>query len=96
MSIPPNPGLAVFFGLGVFLALGVGDDGSLSLIVETRPRGVQASGVSAMGVDARANLDGVVVCVAIFVGDGLGVDCRRGDGEAGLSGLRNGDARGEP
>ena len=34
--------------------------------------------------------------VAILVGEGLGVDCRRGEGDAGLSGRRKGDARGEP
>jgi hypothetical protein len=85
-SIPPNPGLP--------LAPGVGD-GSRSLRGGGRPRGVQAS-VSVTGVELRANLDGVVVCAAILVGDGFGVDCRNGEGDAGLSGLRNGDARGDP
>ena len=32
----------------------------------------------------------------VLVGDGPGVDCRNGDGECGDSGLRNGDALGEP
>jgi hypothetical protein len=50
-----------------------------------------------VGVELCANLEGVVFdTVAIFVGDGLGVDCLRGDGDAGLSGRRKGEARGEP
>ncbi len=35
--------------------------------------------------------------MAIFVGEGFGVDCRSGEGDVGLlSGRRNGDDRGEP
>ena len=83
--MPPNPGLAFAPGVG---------DGSLSLCVDVRPLGVHSFS-SATGVDSRANLEGVVV-VAIFVGDGFGVDCRNGDGECGLSGRRKGDALGEP
>jgi hypothetical protein len=51
---------------------------------------------SVTGVELRASLDGVVTVVAIL-GGGLGVDCcLRGEGDAGLSGRRKGDARGEP
>jgi hypothetical protein len=61
-----------------------------------RPRGVHVSAsVVAVGVELCASLEGVVV-VAILVGEGLGVDCRSGDGDAGLSGRRNGEARGDP
>ena len=82
--MPPNPGL--------FAPL-VGE-GSLSLAFGARPLGVHASSV---GVEWLANLEGVVVVVGIaLVGDGPGVDCRKGDGECGDSGLRNGDALGEP
>jgi hypothetical protein len=81
----PNPGL--------FFAAGVGE-GSLCRVGVWRPRGVQVS-ASLVGVDSRPSLDGVVV-VAILVGDGFGVDCRRGEGEAGLSGRRKGEDRGEP
>ena len=84
--MPPNPGLP--------LAPRVGEV-SLSLCAGARPRGVQAS-PSAAGVEPRPSLEGVVDVAAILVGDGFGVDCRRGDGEAGLSGRRKGDARGEP
>ena len=60
-----------------------------------RPLGVQAS--ASPGVEWFASLDGVVDDVGIvFVGDGLGVDWRNGDGECGDSGLRKGDALGEP
>jgi hypothetical protein len=53
--------------------------------------------VSVAGVERLANREGVVDAVGIaFVGDGFGVDCRNGDGECGDSGLRKGDARGEP
>lgn len=39
----------------------------------------------------------VVEAVAIFVGEGFGVDWRSGDGDAGLlSGRLKGDDRGEP
>jgi hypothetical protein len=51
---------------------------------------------SVAGVELRASRDGVVAVVAILVGDGLGVDCLRGEGDAGLSGRRKGDALGEP
>ena len=86
VSIPPNPGL-------VFAPL-VGDD-SLSLGVGARPLGVQVS-ASVVGVELRARREGVVVVAAIFVGEGFGVDCLRGEGEAGDSGRRKGDARGDP
>jgi hypothetical protein len=62
-------------------------DGSLSLAAGARPLGVQVS-ASVIGVELRASLDGVVPVVAI--------DCLRGEGDAGLSGRRKGDARGEP
>jgi len=51
---------------------------------------------STTGVELRASLDGVVTVAAILEGDGLGVLCRKGEGDAGLSGRRKGDARGEP
>ncbi len=86
LSRSPNPGLT--------LAPLVGE-GSLSLWPGARPRGVQAS-TSGAGVGPRPSLEGVVDVVAILVGEGFGVDCRSGDGEAGLSGRRNGDALGEP
>lgn len=89
VSMPPNPGLPFAPRVG---------EGSLSLCAGARPRGVHVS-PSATGVEPRPSLEGVVDVVdvvAILVGDGFGVDCRRGDGEAGLSGRRNGDARGEP
>lgn len=84
--MPPNPGLLFPPRVG---------EGSLSLGAGASPRGVQAS-PSAAGVEARPSLEGVVAVVAIFVGDGFGVDWRSGEGEAGLSGRRNGDALGEP
>jgi len=37
-----------------------------------------------------------VAVATILVGDGFGVDCRSGEGEAGLSGRRNGETLGEP
>ena len=52
--------------------------------------------VLSVGVELCASLEGVVVVAAILVGEGFGVDCRSGDGDAGLSGLRNGEARGDP
>lgn len=74
--------------------------GSLRGEIEaTRPRGVQ---VSALGVGVLEwSLEGVLVC---FVGDGVVVAAipatavvvvRNGEGEAGDSGRRNGDVRGE-
>jgi len=85
--MPPKPGL--FFTPGV-------DEGSLCRTGVGRPRGVQVS-ASVVGVDSRPNLEGVVVVVAvILVGDAFGVDCRRGEGDAGLSGRWNGEDRGEP
>ena len=84
--MPPNPGLLFAPRVG---------EGSVSLWTGARPRGVQALS-SAAGVELRPNLEGVVAVVAILVGDGFGVDCRSGEGEAGLSGRRNGDALGEP
>lgn len=88
-SIPPKPGLADAFRLG---------ETSLARCVDARPLGVQVCSVSVSvaGVELRANLEGVVVAAAILVGEGLGVDCLNGDGDAGLSGRRNGDALGEP
>jgi hypothetical protein len=85
VSIPPKPELAFERLVG---------DGSLSLAAGARPLGVQVS-ASATGVELRASLDGVVTVAAILVG-GLGVECLRGEGDAGLSGRRKGDARGEP
>lgn len=53
--------------------------------------------VPVVGVEACWSLDGVAdVVVAILVGDGFGVDCRRGEGDAGLSGRRKGEVRGDP
>ena len=85
--MPPNPGLEDLDAL-------VGE-GSLCLcsIEATRPRGVQVS-VSVVGVELFASREGVVAIV--LVGEGVGVDCRNGEGECGDSGRRNGDARGEP
>lgn len=84
--MPPNPGL---------LCAPLVGEGSLSLATGVRPRGVHASGSA--GVEWLANLEGVVdVAAIVLVGDGLGVDCRNGDGECGDSGLRKGDALGEP
>jgi hypothetical protein len=64
--------------------------------VGTRPRGVQ---VSVLGVDVlECSLEGVFIC---FVGEDAGafggalVVFRNGDGEAGDSGRRKGDVRGE-
>lgn len=62
----------------------------------TRPRGVQ---VSVVGVDVlECSLEGVFIC---FVGEEAGsfggalVEFRNGDGDAGDSGRRKGDERGE-
>lgn len=80
----------------------MGDDSrSRSLLPAdaTRPLGVHESASTwFVGVELCANREGVVVdiVVANFVGDGLGVDCLRGEGDAGDSGRRKGDARGEP
>ena len=72
-------------------------DRSGSLCAGVRPRGVHVSvSVVAVGVELWASLEGVDVVVVILVGEGFGVDCRSGDGDAGLSGLRNGEARGDP
>lgn len=84
--MPPKPGLLCAPRVG---------EGSLSLWAGARPRGVQAFS-SAAGIEPRPSLEGVVAVVAILVGDEFGVDCRSGEGEAGLSGRRNGDALGEP
>ena len=75
---------AVSFGLncGLEFAPRVGEE-ALSLIVATRPRGVQLS-ASVVSIEALANVDGV------------GVDCLSGDGDAGDSGLRKGEVRGDP
>ena len=73
-------------------------DLSLSRVTGASPLGVQLS-VSVFGVDTRASFEGVVTVAGpagILVGDGFGVDCHSGEGDAGLSGLRNGDARGDP
>lgn len=60
-----------------------------------RPRGVQVL-VSIVGLEKGCpSLEGVVDA-AIFVGKGLGVDCLRGEGDAGDSGRRNGEALGDP
>lgn len=92
VSIPPNPGLfAPFVG-----EVGGSLWGSLCPANATRPRGVHDS-PSACGVELRFSLDGVVVVgAAIFGGDATGVECRSGEGDAGLSGRRKGDALGEP
>lgn len=96
-SIPPK--LAPFAPLApVAPRVGEESDGR-SWIVETSPLGVQVSAevASLVGVDARWNLEGVVMeLVVILVGEGFGVDCLSGDGEAGLSGRRKGEDRGEP
>lgn len=61
-----------------------------------RPRGVHDS-PSACGVELRFSLEGVVATGAAISGRGTtGVECRRGEGEAGLSGRRKGDALGDP
>lgn len=53
--------------------------------------------MSVVGVELRWRREGVVVEPEdILTGVGLGVDCRRGEGEAGLSGRRKGEDRGEP
>jgi hypothetical protein len=46
-------------------------------------------------VELFASREGVVDAMAL-VGEGLGVDCLNGEGDKGDSGLRNGEARGEP
>lgn len=86
---------AVGFGpnCGLEFAPRVGEE-ALSLIVATRPRGVQLS-ASVVSIEALANLDGVVVVICL-VGDGVGVDCLSGDGDAGDSGRRKGEVRGDP
>ena len=81
--MPPNFGLAF---------APRGGDGSDSLCAGARPRGVQVS-ASVVGVELFANCDGVPV---VLLGEGFGVDCRSGDGDNGLSGRRNGDARLDP
>lgn len=87
--MPLKPGVAL-------LEARVGDR-SGSLCTGVRPRGVQVSvSVVSVGVELCASLDGVELVVAIFVGEGFGVDCRSGDGDAGLSGRRNGEVRGDP
>jgi hypothetical protein len=84
--MPPNPGLATAPLVG---------EGSLSLTVGVSPLDVHVS--ASVGVEWLANLDGVVdVAAIVLVGDGLGVDCRNGEGECGDSGLRKGDALGDP
>lgn len=96
--MPPNPGLlAPLTGVGEVsrsLLCDFGDD----VANAANPLGVQESesGFVSVGVEFCANLEGVVDTVAILVGEGVGVDCLRGEGDAGLSGLRKGDARGEP
>lgn len=88
--MPPNPGLSA-----PAPAPRVGDSG----ILATNPLGVHVSfeAVSEVGVDARCSLNGVdMLAVDIFVGEGVGVDCRSGEGEAGDSGRRKGEERGEP
>jgi hypothetical protein len=80
----------MFPGLDVAPRVG---EGSLSLEAGARPLGVQES-VSAVAVELFANRG--VVADIVFTGEGFGVDCRRGDGECGDSGRRNGLALGEP
>jgi len=58
------------------------------------PRGVQLSDVG-VAEGLAANL-GAPPNGADFDGDAFGVVCRSGDGEAGDSGRRNGELRGEP
>lgn len=99
-SIPPNPGLPA-----PFVGEVCGDlEASLCPAIATNPRGVHDS-ASACGVELRFSLDGVVevatwaATAAIFGGGATGatgVECRSGDGDAGLSGRRKGDALGEP
>lgn len=68
----PNPGLAFVPRVG---------EGSLSLATGARPISVRVS-ASVVGVEMLANREGGVVDSAIFlVGEGFGVDCRKGDGE---------------
>jgi len=83
VSIGPN------FGLELAPLVG---EGAGSLIGGAKPLGVQLS-ASVTGVELLS-FDGVVI--AAFVGEGFGVEFRRGDGDAGDSGLRNGEVRGEP
>lgn len=73
-------------------------DGAKSRDTGARPRGVQLSalvtGVVFSYVEVEvSSLDGVIVAL---VGDGVGVELRSGEGEAGDSGLRKGEVRGEP
>ena len=57
----------------------------------TRPRGAHVSG-SGVGLDPRLSFDGEGVPIAL-VGEVMGVvEFRRGEGEAGDSGRRNGEA----
>lgn len=67
-------------------------DGSLSLCTGARPRGVQIL-VFVVGVEFAAR---GVEALMFLEGEGFGVDCLSGDGDKGLSGLRNGEALGEP
>lgn len=83
LSALPKPGLAFAPRVG---------EGSLSLVIGARPRGVHVS-ASVIGVELFASREGVP---SVLVGEDVGVDCLKGDGDIGLSGRRNGDARGEP
>jgi len=55
-----------------------------------------AAEVGVVGVEARASLADPFRCDDVpFVGDAVGVVCRRGEGETGDSGRRKGELRGE-
>ena len=73
-------------------AVRVGEAVPSSLLVRAAPRGL-ASCVPVSGVLAFV---GDWIGVWCLVGDGVGVMARAVDGDAGDSGRRNGDVRGEP
>jgi hypothetical protein len=62
--------------------------------VDALPRGVQ---LSAVGVETELSVNFCSTFVRTGLnGEANGVDCRRGDGDAGDSGLLNGELLGEP
>lgn len=101
---PPCPNIGVEEWIAVVGPDRVGDEGGSSLAAGVRkgvmPRGVQLPSFVEVGVVAVWwSLEGDWRGVWILVGDGEGVGVvgrREGEGEAGDSGRRNGEVRGEP